>query len=171
MTPTRCKRSSTWINSLPGTPALAPPTITPGGGLFFNSVGVSLQPPDTNAAIYYTLDGSLPTTNSLLYSGAFNLASNATVSASAYETNYINSVAPGAVFFIQPLRFTAQTFSNGAFQLQFLGASGSNYVLQASTDLVSWTPLATNPMTTNVLNFVDQNSSNYPKRFYRVLQQ
>ncbi len=53
-----------WINSLPGTPALAPPLIAPNGGAFFNKVGISLQPPDMNAAIYYTLDGTPPTTNS-----------------------------------------------------------------------------------------------------------
>ena len=45
-----------WINSLPGTPALAPPTITPNGGTFIPSVTVTLQPPDTNAALYYTLE-------------------------------------------------------------------------------------------------------------------
>jgi hypothetical protein len=36
---------------------------------------------------------------------------------------------------------------------------------------MNWTPLATNPATTNAVNFVDVNSSNYPNRFYRVLQQ
>ena len=160
-----------WINSLPGTPALAPPVITPNGGAFFTTVGVNLQPPDTNAAIYYTLDGTLPTTNSFLYSGGFTLTSNATVSASAFETNYVNSVAANALFLVQPLQFTAETFSNGIFQLQFTGAVGSNYVLQASTNLLNWTPLATNPATINTLNFLDQESSNYPARFYRVLQQ
>ena len=160
-----------WINSLPGTPALAPPILTPNGGLFFNGVGVTLQSPDTNAAIFYTLDGSLPATNSLLYSAPFTLTNNATVLASAFETNYINSVAVSALFFVQPLQFAAETLSNGIFQLQFLGAIGSNYVLQASTNLMNWTPLATNPATTNAVNFVDVNSSNYPNRFYRVLQQ
>ena len=87
-----------WINSLPGTPALAPPAITPNGGAFIASVSVTLQSPDTNAAIYYTLDGSLPTTNSLLYSGAFNLFTNAIVSASAFETNFDNSAAVSAAF-------------------------------------------------------------------------
>ena len=160
-----------WINSLPGTPALAPPVLAPGGGSFFNSIGITLSAPDPNAAVYYTLDGTLPTTNSLLYAGGFNLTSNATVSAGAFETNYVNSVAASALFLVQPLQFTAEMFSNGLFQLQFLGAAGSNYVLQASPDLLHWTPLATNPATANGLKFVDPNSGNYPSRFYRVLQQ
>jgi len=160
-----------WINSLPGTPALAPPTITPNGGLFYHNVGLALQSPDTNAAIYFTLDGTLPTTNSLLYSNAFNLTSNATVSASAFRTGYVNSVAASALFFVQPLQFTSEGFSNGVFRLQFLGAPGSNYVLLTSTNLVNWTPLATNPAVTNVLNFIDPGASNFPNQFYRVLQQ
>jgi len=160
-----------WINNLPGTPALAPPVLAPNGGSFFNRIGITLSAPDPNAAVYYTLDGTLPTTNSLLYSGGFNLTSNATVSANAFETNYVNSVAASALFLVQPLQFTAETFSNGLFQLQFLGAAGSNYVLEASTDMRHWTPLATNPATTNWLNFSDPQSSNYPDRFYRMLQQ
>jgi regulation of enolase protein 1 (concanavalin A-like superfamily) len=160
-----------WVNSLPGTPALAPVTITPDGGLFFNSVGIALQSTNVGAAIYYTLDGTSPTTNSLLYSGMFNLTSNATVSASAFETNYINSATASAVFFVPPVQFLSENFSNGVFQMQFAGSIGSNYVLQVSSNLVSWTPLFTNPATTNVLNFMDQKSSNYPSRFYRVLQQ
>ena len=160
-----------WINSLPGTPALAPPTITPNGGMFYNQAAITLQPPDTNAAIYFTLDGSLPTTNSSLYSGAFNLTSNATVSANAFETNYVNSVAASALFFVQPVRFLSEYFTNGIFQLQFIGVAGSNYVLQTSTDLVNWTPMATNPATTNGIIFMDSKSSNYPTRFYRAIQQ
>ena len=160
-----------WINSLPGTPALAPPTLAPNGGLFFNRVGITLQPPDTSAAIYYTLDGSLPTTNSLVYSAPFNLTNNATVSAGAFETNYVNSVAASALFLVQPVRFSSESFSNGILQLQFIGATGSNYVLQASTNLVNWTPMATNPATTTGIIFIDPKSSNYPARFYRAMQQ
>src|SRR5262249_32271922 len=46
-----------WINSLPGTPALAPPAIIPNGGSFSAPINVTLQAADSNAAIYYTLDG------------------------------------------------------------------------------------------------------------------
>ena len=160
-----------WINSLPGTPALAPPVITPNGGTFFNSVGIALQSTNAGAAVYYTLDGSTPTTNSLLYSAPLNLTNTATVSAAAFETNYFNSIAVSAQFIVPPVQFLSENFSNGVFQIQFLGSIGSNYVLQVSSNLMSWTPLFTNPATTNVLNFMDSQSSNYPSRFYRVLQQ
>jgi len=107
---------SDWINSLPGTPVLAPPTFTPNGGSYIASVNVTLRSPDTNATIYYTLDGSLPTTNSFLYSGAFNLFSNATVAASAYKTNFDNSVAASALFScnhcISPRRVSCRTSSS-----------------------------------------------------------
>jgi hypothetical protein len=160
-----------WINSLPGTPAQAPPSITPNGGSFLNNVSIGLAAPDLNAAIYYTLDGTPPTTNSRLYSNAFDLTSNAIVSASAFRTGYVNSMSANASFFVSPVRFTSQGFSNGVFQLQFLAVPGSNYVLEASTNMINWMPLATNPATTNLMQFADPNSSNYLSRFYRFLQQ
>ncbi len=160
-----------WINSLPGTPALAPPTIVPNGGAFIASVQVSVQPPDPNAAVYYTLDGSLPTTNSFLYSGTVSLTGSATFSANAYEAGYNNSVAASALFIVQPLMFTSAGFTNQVFQLGFAGATGSNYVLQASTNLVNWVPLSTNVASTNLFNLFDPGATNFPYRFYRVLQQ
>ncbi|HEU6447932.1 MAG TPA: chitobiase/beta-hexosaminidase C-terminal domain-containing protein [Verrucomicrobiae bacterium] len=160
-----------WINSLPGIPALAPPVISPDGGNFVAVASATLQPPDTNAVIYYTLDGSLPTTNSFLYTGPISLVNSATLSASAFETNYDNSVAAGALFFIQPLYFTSQNFSNGVFELGFSGVAGSNYVLQASTNLINWKPLSTNTASTNLFKLYDPDATNFPVRFYRVLLQ
>ena len=161
-----------WINSLPGVPALAPPTITPNGGSYFASVNVSLQAPDTNATIYYTLDGTLPTTNSILYSGALNLTGNVTVTANAFETNFYNSIGASAQFLVQPLNFTSEGFdTNNLFELGFAGVTGSNYVLQASTNLINWTPISTNNATTNFFNLLDPDATNFQERFYRVLQQ
>jgi uncharacterized repeat protein (TIGR03806 family) len=161
-----------WINSLPGTPALAPPGIAPNGGSYVTSVSVALQSPNTNATLYYTLDGSLPTTNSLLYSGAFKLTNSATVSANAFETNFNNSIATSASFLVNPLYFTSAGFlPNQQFQLGFAGVSGGNYVLQATTNFLTWTPISTNTAATNLFNLLDPNATNFPYRFYRVLQQ
>ncbi len=49
-----------WINSLAGLPALAPPVVHPAGGIFRGSALVTVEAPDTNATIHFTLDGSLP---------------------------------------------------------------------------------------------------------------
>jgi len=160
-----------WINSLPGTPALPPPTIVPNGGSFIGSVQVTVQPPDLTSTVYYTLDGSLPTTNSFLYSGTVSLNGSATFSANAFETGYNNSVAASALFIVQPLGFTSVGFTNQMFQLGFFGAAGSNYVLQASTNLINWVPISTNVAPTNLFNLVDPGATNFPYRFYRVLQQ
>ena len=161
-----------WINSLPGIPALAPPTITPNGGTFTSLVNILLQAPDTNATIYYTLDATLPTTNALLYLAPFTLGSNATVTACAFETNYNNSVAASALFLVQPLLFTGPGFfTNQIFQVGFSGVAGSNYVLQATTNFVDWTPLSTNLAASNVFNLFDPYATNFPYRFYRVLGQ
>ena len=47
-----------------------------------------------------------------------------------------------------------------------------NYVLQASTDLMSWQTLASPPVLTNgVLLFLDPYARNYAARYYRVVEQ
>jgi uncharacterized repeat protein (TIGR03806 family) len=161
-----------WINSLPGIPALAPPAFAPNGGHFVGSIKVTAQVPDPNAAIYYTLDGSFPTTNSLLYSGPINVLSNTTVSASAYETGHVNSVGVSAFFAVDPLYFTSVGFiSGGVFQLGFAGTTGETYVLQGTTNFLNWTSLSTNVAGATYFNFVDPNASNFVSRFYRVVQQ
>jgi len=161
-----------WINSLPGVPAEAPPLLVPNGGNFIGMVNVTVTPPDTNAVIYYTLDGSLPTTNSVRYQGPILLTNGSmSVSANAWESGYTNSVSASALFVVQPLYFASQGFTNQVFQLRFAGAPGSNYVLEATTNFVTWVPLTTNTAPSDVFNLTDPGASNFPFRFYRVIQQ
>lgn len=161
-----------WINSLAGTPAEAPPTIVPAGGTFPGPVTVTLQPPDTNAVLYYTLDGSLPTTNSLQYMAPFVLTSSAQVNANAFETGFINSVAATAQFtIVTNLLFSLPSYSsNGAFQVRFTAPTGHTYIFQASTDLAHWVPVSTNTPGSSLFDWTDPGASNYPARFYRVVQ-
>ena len=57
------------------------PTISPDGGVISNSVSVSLSSLSNGVSFYYTLDGSIPTTNSTHYTGPFTLTSSALVQA------------------------------------------------------------------------------------------
>ena len=59
-------------------------------------------------------------------------------------------------------------FTNGAFGFNFIGPSGSNVVIQASTELQTWIPLQTNLLGTGPLYFSDPQSTNNVQRFYRV---
>jgi hypothetical protein len=160
-----------FINGLPGTPALAPPLLAPVGGTFTGSVKITALPPDTNAAIYYTLDGSLPTTNSLVYSGPIILTNSATVSANAFEAGFHNSVAASGVFTIlPPLFFTSPgTFSNGAFQVQLSVTPNQTYILQGSTDLRTWVSLVTNTPPATPFYLADPGAAKFTYRFYRVM--
>ena len=162
-----------WINSLAGTAALAPPTINPNGSVFLNSVNVSLQSTNGGDLLYYTLDGSLPGTNSFVYSAPFNLTSNATVKANAFKTGFNNSVAATAMFTLHPpfVFNSGGFFSNNIFQMQVSGVAGKNYFLQGSTNLVNWIPLGTtNTAVSNLLYLIDQNATNFTQRFYRAVE-
>jgi hypothetical protein len=122
--------------------------------------------------MYYTLDGSLPTTNSLPYTGPFTLTNSATVNANAWEPGYIDSVVDAAQFTILPGIFFLSPggFTNGSFQMSFAGPAGSNYVLQVSTNLIEWTSISTNTPATSPFVLSDPNAPGDSSRFYRVLQ-
>ena len=56
--------------------------------------------------------------------------------------------------------------SNGQFRLNVAGLAGYSYVVQASTDLMSWLPIQTNPAP---FVFVDTSAASYGCRFYRTM--
>jgi len=57
----------------------------------------------------------------------------------------------------------------GLFRFTVTGQSGQEYIIQASTNLVNWVDVYTNPDYTAPFNFVDPNATNYTSRFYRVV--
>ena len=162
-----------WIGSLPATEAEAAPAINPAGGTFGGSANVSLTPPDEAATLYYTLDGTLPTTNSLLYTEPFTLTNSVTVEAIASETGFLNSAATSALFVVQPPAYFTSTAALGSnvFELNLSGTLGASYILQTSTNLTDWVNLSTNTPATSEFNLIDTNTGGAPYRFYRVLEE
>jgi len=73
------------------------------------------------------------------------------------------------MFLVEPLYFPSDIFlTNQQFQLSFAGVTGSNYVLQATTNFLTWTPIITNTAATNQFNLLDTNAAGFRYRFYRV---
>jgi hypothetical protein len=161
-----------WINSLPGVPALAPPSVAPAGGQFDLPVSVALNHPEAGVILRYTLDDSLPTVDSPVYTGPFLLRTNAILQVKAFETGFNESVASTALFTVgTSLYFPSEPyFVNGVVQLPFSGVSGRSYILEGTADFKHWTPLSTNVAPDGVLTLTDPGSTNLPYRFYRVIE-
>ena len=161
-----------WINSLDGTPALQPPTISPTGGAYVGNVTVTMTPADPGEAVYYTLDGSLPSTASPLYTGPFQVTSDTTVQAKAFADGFIDSAVSSATYHfttglvLSPIGF----LTNGAFGLHLTGATGAPTILQVSPDLRHWTPISTNTPTTSPVTISDPGASGLANRYYRAVQ-
>ncbi len=78
-----------------------PPTFTPPGGNYASAQSVKLSDGSPGAQIYYTVDGSTPTTSSTLYTGT-NIAVNASMSfnAIAAVSGWTNSSVSSAAYTI-----------------------------------------------------------------------
>jgi hypothetical protein len=84
------------------------PTATPYSATFTTERTVTLSATTPGAKIYYTTDGTVPTTGSTLYSGPFKLTSTATVKAIAVKANFVNSEVLSATFTKAPAEKVAK---------------------------------------------------------------
>ena len=67
----------------------------------------------------------------------------------------------------RPARLRLQR-TNGLPSIDLNGSPRHEYITEASTNLIHWTPIATNHLLTASTNVSDANSSNHPARFYRA---
>ena len=124
-------------------------------------------------SLYYTLDGSLPSTNSMRYTGPVVVTNPVvTLNANAFEAGFNNSVATNNLFIIYPDSLNG-SISNGVFYIPFSGVPGLTYILEASTNLTQgqgWVPISTNTPGSSPFTLTDPNAANFPQRFYRAVQ-
>ena len=59
--------------------------------------------------------------------------------------------------------------SGDVIELIIHGQPGHTYKVEASTNLLHWTPLATPLNTTGSFTLIDPDAPNHPVRFYRVI--
>ena len=76
------------------------PQITGVSGTAFNWSGniVTITTETDGAEIYYTLDGSEPTSNSMLYTGQFTIDDTTTIKAKAFKTDWFDSETATTTF-------------------------------------------------------------------------
>ena len=80
--------------------ATATPVITPGTGSYSGTQMISIAEATSGAVVYYTTDGTTPTTMSNLYSGAFPATSSETIQAMAVVPGSAVSAATSATLTI-----------------------------------------------------------------------
>jgi hypothetical protein len=86
------------------TPVAATPTFSVAGGTYSSAQSVTLSDSTAGALIYYTTDGTTPTTSSLLYNGtAIKVSSpTETLEAIAVASGFTNSAVATAAYTITP---------------------------------------------------------------------
>ncbi len=89
-----------WILSLPGRPVLDPPSISPPGGTFEDSVEVSLAQSEPGADIRYTLDGSVPNISDPRYEKPIKLSGPAVLRTRAFKEGFTGSITAQQVFIV-----------------------------------------------------------------------
>jgi uncharacterized repeat protein (TIGR03806 family) len=88
-----------WIESMPGSTVLSPPTISPPGGNFSKPVEVILTS-EPGATIHYTLDGTVPTASDLRFEKPILLRGSTILRAKAYKPGCKKSITSQEIYLI-----------------------------------------------------------------------
>lgn len=80
--------------------AAATPTLSPAPGNYTSPQNVALSDSTPSATIFYTMDGSTPTTSSATYSGPIAIASTTTIKAIAAASGLANSAVGSGTYVI-----------------------------------------------------------------------
>lgn len=96
------------------TPTAATPTFSPAPGAFSSAQSVTLADATSGASIYYTIDGTTPTTASTKYSASIAIGTTTTLNAIAVASGYNNSTTATGSYQISLPAAATPTFSPAA---------------------------------------------------------
>ncbi len=107
--------ASGYTNSAVGSAAytlkVATPTFSPAAGTYSSTQTVTISDATSGVTIYYTTNGTTPTTSSTVYSAAISVTATETIKALAVKTGYTNSAVGSAAY---TLKAATPTFSPAA---------------------------------------------------------
>jgi hypothetical protein len=112
----------TWNTSTAATAAA--PTFSPAGGTYIEAQSVTISSATEGATIYYTLDGSTPTTSSTKYTGPITISENKTLKAIATSSGMNNSAVNSADYIILNVA-DAMTVADGISYTNEVGTEAS----------------------------------------------
>ena len=107
----RATPTAQWRRRLtPSRSALPAPTFSPAAGTYTTSQSVTISDATAGTTIYYTTNGTTPTTSSTDYTGAITVSATETLEAIAVATGYTTSAVATATYTIihpqRPPRFS-----------------------------------------------------------------
>ncbi|HTC67135.1 MAG TPA: chitobiase/beta-hexosaminidase C-terminal domain-containing protein [Candidatus Acidoferrum sp.] len=102
------------------TPQAAVPVLNPGGESFAGSVSVAITDSTPGASIFYTTNGSTPTTSSRKYAGPINVTASQTINAIASASGYLPSAVASETYNLQ-----SQPGGGGSSTISFGSGFGS----------------------------------------------
>ena len=107
-----------------GTSPAPAPIFTPAAGEYTSAQTVTISDAAPGATIYYTTNGTAPSTGSILYSAPITVAASQTVEAIAIAPEYLQSPAAASTYIISPPFFGCPAGSGSCVD-NFTGASGT----------------------------------------------
>jgi len=116
----------------------------------------------------------IPQDNAAKTNGALSLQDVATAGFSGANTNFDYAFAPysATVLSLAPAPATLlalPTPATNQFVFQLQGQTGVPYIVQNSTDLVTWTAISTNLLPTGIRNLTNSADSRPPVQFWRAI--
>ncbi|MDE3155355.1 MAG: chitobiase/beta-hexosaminidase C-terminal domain-containing protein [Acidobacteriota bacterium] len=136
------------INSATYTLTIPAPSFSPGAGTYSTAQNVTISSSVSGASLYYTTDGSTPTTGSTLYAGPIAIGTQTTLKAIAVKTGWTTSPTSTATYYFNYGTLSAPTFDPapsevGYGQLVTLSAA-AGATIRYTTDGTS--PTAASPV-------------------------